>query len=306
MTTHFTTTESYPQSFANAVELPERQARVVDISRYWRTGGIDWPRLKGNFDAVIIAAGVGFQADALLPEHTEKAEAHDIPYATFHIPDPAKDMAEQAQFYAEQPGVKGHRVFGDWEAPYRGSREPNQVEFLYYLTALDHHAEQNAGIYSRMEILKRMGLPDWLHGRDLWLAQYIYEFYADALQYRRFEPFLERYPMRVPPSANGTGLEENVVLWQFTEKGDARHYCARRLTEDPKYVYGMTNADLNVSTMEYRNFMKWCGWQQEPEPPPEPEPEKCCICQAWGRVKELADNAINKCGCTERSNLNDL
>jgi len=274
--TPFATTETYPQSFANATELPERKARIVDISRYWRTGGIDWPRLKENFDAVIIAAGVAFNGDVLLPEHTEKADEHDVSYATYHIPDPAKNMAEQAHFYAELPGVKTHRAFADWEAPYSGGKEPTAAQMLSYLMALDNSAEQTAGIYSRMEILKRMGLPVWLHDRDLWLAQYIYEFYVDAMQYRRFEPFLERFGMRVPPSVDGTGLEENVVLWQFTEYGDARFYCANRLTEDPKYVYGMTNADLNVSMMGYDAFMKWFNIGGVVEPPPTPQPCGCC------------------------------
>ena len=114
----FPTTDIYPITFADVVVLPERQARVVDISRYWRTGGIDWPLLKVNFDAVIIAAGVGFKSDVLLLEHTEKAVEHDVPYATFHIPDPAMDMAEQAHFYSELPNVKKCKVFGDWEPPY--------------------------------------------------------------------------------------------------------------------------------------------------------------------------------------------
>ena len=262
----------------NVFEQPERQARIIDISRYWRTGGIDWSLLKGNFDAVIIAAGVGFKSDVLLLEHTEKAVEHDVPYATFHIPDPAMDMAEQAHFYSELPEVKTHKVFGDWEPPYKGSREPDQVEFLYYLIALDGYTEQEAGVYSRIEIIKRMGSPDYLKKRDLWLAQYIYEIYTEAkkVKYRKFEPWLERYAWKLLPAVIGTGLEENVKIQQFTDFGDARFYCANRITADPKNVYGMTSADLNVSVGEYREFMKWFVMGAVvPEPPPEPEPTGC-------------------------------
>ena len=278
------------------------QARVVDISRYWRTGGIDWQRLKENFDAVIMSAGVGFNRDMLLEEHIGKSVEYDVPYATFHIPDPSKDMGEQAQFYAELPGVKTCKVFGDWEKPYQSGRLPDQVEFHYYLTALDSYAEQEAAVYSRMEIIKRMGSPDYLKERDLWLAQYIYEDYGARLQYSLFETFLEKFGMRLPPSVDGTGLEQNVKLWQFTEYGDARFYCANRLTSDPKYVYGMTKADLNVSVDEVSTFLAWFGGKQQLDPELEPEPplppvEPCCICKAWEIVSKLADNAIKNCNC---------
>ena len=268
------------------------QARVVDISRYWRTGGIDWPRLKENFDAVIMSAGVGFNSDVLLPEHTEKSIEHDVPYATFHIPDPSKDMAEQAQFYAELPGVKTCKVFGDWEKPYQSGRLPDQVEFHYYLTALDSYAEQDAAVYSRMEIIKRMGLPDYLKKRDLWLAQYIYEIYTETTKtkFRKFEPWLERFAWKLLPAVNGTGLEENVRIQQITDTGDARFYCANKYTADPKYVYGMTNADLNVSVDEVSNFLAWFGGKQQPKPEPEPNPEtEGCVCDLLRKLMELCN-----------------
>jgi len=252
--------------------VEERQARVVDISRYWRTGGINWPLLAENFDAVIMSAGVSFKMDVLLPEHTELAEEHNVPYATYHIPDSNMNMPEQAQFYSELSGVKGHKVFADVEIPYTGGDLPTAAEMLSYLMALDNFTNQFSCIYSRIEILKRLGFPAWLFERDLWIAQYIYENYEDRIQYFKFEPFLDRFGMKVPPSVVGTGLEENVQLWQFTEYGDARFYCANRLTADPINVYGMTRADLNVSMLSCENFLDWFILGESI-----PEPEGCNV-----------------------------
>ena len=293
--TPFATTDSYPQSFANAVELPERQARIVDISRYWRTGGIDWPRLKENFDGVVICAGVGMRQDTLLVEHGELAKEHEVPYNTFHIPDPLQNMKEQAAFYVELPGVKDAKPWFDWERPYIGSRPPNAREALDYVLKLEILGH-TPGIYSRWDILVGAGLPSWLSLYYLWIARYLYEAPAYTSQYQRYEPFFEQRGWTLPKDTPDH-LRDNVIGWQISDRGDAQYYCANRLTADPINVYGMTNADLNVSIKPVGEFMKIFTGHSEPEPDPPPTPEPCCICKAWGTVRDLANNAIQNCKC---------
>ena len=52
-----TTTSMTPLPYALS---EEPQARWVDISFWYRTGGIDWSRLRNTVDGVIIRAGQGY------------------------------------------------------------------------------------------------------------------------------------------------------------------------------------------------------------------------------------------------------
>ena len=62
----------------------EPQARWVDISFWYRTGGIDWERLRDTTDGVIIRAGQGYYGyDELLTEHVDKANEAGVPYHTY-------------------------------------------------------------------------------------------------------------------------------------------------------------------------------------------------------------------------------
>lgn len=281
---------------AYAVE-PKRQARILDISRYWRTGGTNWEKVKLQFDGVVICAGIGMREDILLPEHIGYANEHKVPWATYHIPDPLQNMVEQAQWYAERPGgIKEKRMFADWERPYTSSREPTAAEMLAYLVRIKALAKLQPAIYSRWEILKRMGPPVWLSQFKLWIARYLWAS-GTELQYTRYEPFLAERGWKLPPEMYGTGLEGNVIGWQFTECGDAQYYAANRLTADPVYRYGMTNADLNVSTIPHDEFMAWFWPQGDTPDPVDPPVEPCCICKAWAKVRDIAVNAIENCQC---------
>jgi len=275
-----TLTPALHMMYSNEIVVSERQARIVDISRYWRTGGTNWPLVAENFDAVVICAGIGTRMDVLLPEHTELAEEHGVPYGTFHIPDPLVNMPEQAHWYLEQPGVRGHKQFFDCECPYVGSREPTSAEGKAYIEVLEDPA-----LYSRAGILKAMGLPSWLKNYKLWIARYLYEGPSYTEQYKTYEPFLEQRGWTVPPGMIGTGLEQNVIGWQFTERGDARFYAANRLTKDPVYVYGMTNADLNASIGDSSEFLRWFIGDEEPEP--DPEPTGCNVFMA--KIAKIVD-----------------
>lgn len=235
------------------------RAKIVDINRYFRTGGINWSNLKKNFDGCVICAGVGVRKDVLLDEHVEKSLEYGVPYTTYHIPDPLQNMVEQAYFYHELPGTKQHKRFGDWEIPYSGSREPTAAEFYSYLCKLEELDDDQPGIYSRMEILVRMGLPSWLKKYKLWLGQYLWDEkkYPLHVKYRYYDDFLAQREYVLPPSVIGTGMESSTVGWQLTDAADAQSYCANRLTNDPVNVYGMTNVSLSLSCIEKDEFMKW-------------------------------------------------
>jgi len=293
MTTIHPTSDNYPYSFADATEVP-RQARIVDISRYWRTGGIDWPRLEKNFDGVVIAAGVGFRKDVLLSEHVDCANAHNVPYNTFHIPDPLKNMTEQAQWYSEQYGVANAKPWFDNERPYIGSREPTKSEADEYQYALDNYHPLEPGEYSRWEILIRQGLSPRLKKHKLWIAHYLWDLdrlSEDVKTYQRYEPFFEQRALDYPPNTLDEYLD-SVIAWQITHTGDARYYCANEITKDPVYMYGMTNADLNVSTIPACEFMLMF-WQDEQEPPPPDDPEEPCkCCDVLKKIYELAKRYI--------------
>lgn len=239
-----------------------RRARILDNSRYWRMGGTNWPLVKENFDAIFICAGIGFREDILLREHIGYAKEHGVPFGTFHIPDPLQNMQEQARFYMELPGVADHPMVFDWERPYTASHEPSAGEAEEYLETLD-----TDWIYSRWEILDRIGKPSWLKSKKLIIARYLYEGPSYTNQYRRFEPFFEqRGP--VSPEMVGTGFESAVVAWQFTERGDARYYAANIYTKDPVYVYGMVNCDLTASVDDVDVFMGMMGSDGGEEDPP--------------------------------------
>ena len=300
MTTHFTSTDTYPYTYpytlVDATELPERQARVVDISRYYRTGGINWPRLKEQFDGVVICAGVGFREDILLPEHIGYAKDHGVPYNTFHIPDPLQNMDEQAHWYVELPGVKEAKPWFDNECPYKLSREPTREEADTYQYALDKYHPMAPGEYSRWEILERQGLSERLVMYHIWIAHYLYEGPEYKEKYKRYEPFFEQRAWRYPPNTPEY-LKPLVIGWQITDTGDARHYCANRLTKDPVYRYGMTNCDLNVSTIPHKEFMEIFTGQQEPEPPP-PNDDPCgcgVIIKETAVLLEQCADRLKKC-----------
>ena len=202
-----------------------RQARVIDIHEYWRTGGTDWARLKANFDVVGIRACVGEDVDELLVEHVDQAKAHGVPYYTYCVPLASLDPGYQAEFYLDQYGVgPAPKV---WDVEPTGGMMVNAVQARELFELVP-----SAWLYSNEYYLKQLGVPAWLQDVDVvWLAQYYYQVYP--FKYRKFEPFLDKYPWRQPSSAGRLGL--TATLWQFTDYGDARFYCANDVTDDPDW-----------------------------------------------------------------------
>lgn len=233
------------------------QARVVDIHRYYRTGGVDWYKLKVNFDAVIISAGVGMVANPLLREQVDGAIEHGLPYATYHIPSvAASSMATQAAHYLSLYGVSDALACIDIEPPSSKVRCVNESEAMIYIRELEDRTGYAPLLYSNPkyinEAIKR---PAWLRYYRLWLAQWPYEYWWLFKQYTGFESFLGKYAGQYPPYVRGSDLQASTVLWQFTCKGDAQALCASAYTADPVYKRGILDADLNVSTIDKAEFL---------------------------------------------------
>jgi GH25 family lysozyme M1 (1,4-beta-N-acetylmuramidase) len=248
------------------------QARIVDINVYYRMGGVDWEKLKSNFDAAILQAGVGLWANPLLGEHVEGAQAHGVPYMTYHIPNPlAGTMAEQVDFYLSLEGVKGARTCIDIEKPNRLTRCITEAEAHTYVRRIEAVTGCQPMVYTNPSILGTiLQGAAWLENYWLWVAQYYYEFgFPLYSKYTGYEAFLKRYANTGPAGVRNTLLQARTVLWQFTDKGNAQDLCARWLTNDPQYPRGITDCDLNVSTIEREAFLGLLsGVEPAPEPPP--------------------------------------
>jgi hypothetical protein len=93
----------------------------------------------------------------------------------------------------------------------------------------------------------------------LWIAQYLYDqeqLPQVKVQYRYFDEFTRDYANSLPPSVANTPLRDQVVLWQFSAKGDGRHYIYSALTESPSYPTGKKSADLNISLQGRDEFLQ--------------------------------------------------
>ncbi len=105
--------------------MAERQAFGIDINEYSRTGGIYYELAKahlltGNFDFIIIKAGLGLAESTLFPEQRQNIEFQQIPYATYHFLDPRWNIKDQMKSYVNWVGVEQSFYIIDIESPAAG------------------------------------------------------------------------------------------------------------------------------------------------------------------------------------------
>ena len=284
MTTHFTSTDTaYPVTFANHDEL-----YTVKIPKLERTMGIDVSRWQDDnstpqrmnftkaYDAgarfVFVKASQACWMDEDMLYNWKSAKDALLLRGAYLYLDWTRSAVEQAHFFCnlleKDPGELPPVV--DFE---RRKGVPNDAVDRLEIACniIEERLNKFAIIYTSPYYWREYGSEDeWWNLHDLWIANY-----------EVIKPY-------VPAPW------DKWTFWQWTDKGNGKLFGAES--------YGL---DMNWFNGSFDALIAYAG-ATLPEPPPEPEPEKCCICQAWGRVKELADNAINKCGCTERSNLNDL
>lgn len=222
----------------------ERQARIIDIHEYYRTGGINWNDASENLDALGIRANIGMRMDKLYLEHSEQAEKFDIDWFTWSVLDPAFPPDEQADYYTELPGVKSHRKCGDIEPV--GGVMPSEYQARKFFERVDLRGGELTWFYSNHNYTQKLGFPAWINGRVIWWAEYPYEY--PFIQYKYFDSYLEKNPWKIPKWAVRDGITP--TFHQFTNVGDARYYLANDQTQDPQWPVGIKGADLTVSLID--------------------------------------------------------
>jgi len=244
--------------------MTDRQALGIDINQYARTGGTNFGLAKdhieaGVYDFLILKVGLGFNKVDIFEEQMNGCIQHDIPYTTYHFPDPELNMKNQARKYVDWVGTKQRSYIVDIEKPRRDSRPPNRSEMLNYLGELERLINKKPILYSSIAILNSIGFTNDAKGYQLWIAHYLFMKSLWPLQkklYSKFGDFVKDHAREIPPAARGSGLENNVILWQFSDRGDGRFYLFNRHTNDPRYPDGMENADLNISISKRDDFME--------------------------------------------------
>jgi hypothetical protein len=233
-------------------------ARFIDPNRFYRKGGIDRAKLRaakdrGDCEALFVQAGIGMNMAATLEEQVQVASDLGMPHMTWHIPDYRYSIIGQAQAYLSWPGVAGHVLCGDIENVSTFVRHLNAAELKVYYSVLS--AQGETWLYTRVNILEAIfpnGIPALYDDTKYWIAQYIYENWLLRQQYQRYDGFVAKYDGKLPPAVMGSKLfasqnkRDQVMGWQFSEKGDAQYYLASAKTEDPVNKNGITVCDLNV------------------------------------------------------------
>ena len=244
--------------------MAERQALGIDVDDYSRTGGINYKLFKnhllaGESDFMIIKAGLGTNRSTIFNEQKQNAEFYGIPYITYHLLDPRKDIKGQAQNYVEWVGTDQPSYIMDVESPAEGVRPPNKAELRIYIDEMERLTNKQPVIYTRTNVLEQIGFLDEAKEYRLWIAQYlndVAQIPKKQVQYRFFHEFVRDFSDTLPPSVVEKPIEESVILWQFSEKGDGYFYVYNPITEHPKYTTGKKSADLNISIQGREEFLK--------------------------------------------------
>jgi len=247
--------------------MAQRQAKGIDISAWARTGGVNFKKVQrqiknGTYDFLIIKAGQGLVESATFLEQKKGAEEKNIPHTTYYFLDPNRNLAKQAKHYVDLVGQDAPSYIVDVELPYPesdGGRLPTRLELLSFLDELKVRIQKQPIIYSSIENLRQIRFLTAAKNYKLWIAWYPYDrsiLPYEKLQYNYFTDFLDDYEDTRPQTVVGTNLGKNVLLWQFSEKGDGYSYIFNKRTADPEYPVGKEKADLNISMQERDIFMR--------------------------------------------------
>jgi GH25 family lysozyme M1 (1,4-beta-N-acetylmuramidase) len=254
--------------------VDKRQALGIDIDNYARTGGTNFDLAakhirEGVYDFLIIKAGLGMGKSDIFDEQRKYAENAGIPFVTYHLPDPdapnkevpKNNMPQQARRYVDWVGKNQPVYIVDIELPKTDGtgRLPTRKELLQYLTEFKKLTGKSPILYTRIDILEKIGFINDAAQYDLWLAQYLYvksKLPAVQEKYRYIDDFLKDYQWTIPALGKWKNLAKNVILWQFTDKGDGPYYIYNQHTAHHKYKDGKKSADLNISIIGRDEFLK--------------------------------------------------
>jgi hypothetical protein len=250
--------------------MAERQALGIDTNEYARTGGTNIRKVKkhiktGVYDFLILKAGGGTVRNPIFNEQREQAERIGAPYSTYHFPVPGQDMKAQARSYIDWVGTEQRVYIIDAEKPRGGPRPPNKRELRTILDEVERLTKKQPVLYTRVSLLREIDFVNQASQYRLWIAQYLYDPALsdfpekDYVQYRYFQDFTRDHTRQHPPEVLKPDVEvlkDKVIMWQFTEHGDGRHYVYNRRTNDPVYPDGKLGADLNISLKGREEFMQ--------------------------------------------------
>ncbi|MBC8507805.1 MAG: nuclear transport factor 2 family protein [Anaerolineales bacterium] len=243
--------------------MTDRQALGIDINQYARRGGTNFGLARdhiqaGVYDFVIIKVGLGFNKVDIFDEQVNGCIQHDIPWTTYHFPDPELNMVNQAKKYVDWMGSNQKSYIVDIESPRVGTPPPTRNQMRSYLGELETLIGKKPILYSNIDVLSTIGFINDARQYPLWIARYLYIRRLWPLQkklYKKFDNFVDDHAWEIPSTATDVGLGEKVILWQFTHHGDGRFYIYNRHTNDPRFPDGMVNADLNISIKKRDEFM---------------------------------------------------
>jgi len=224
------------------------QARILDTSWWWGQRNVDPDKIRANFDAVGISAGVGNKPSDCLQDQIDTCETAGLLWFTFHIPHPGLSMAENARTYASYPRVRDGVMCADYEPPQTGVRCVNPAEGRQYRDLLQNITGRLSWSYINIDRLNTWSWPRWLMESPMWIAVYPYQVWPPFTLYKYFEPFLKKFAGKMPSKIANSIYRNNCAAWQFTKKGDAQKYAAR-----PGSV---KECDLSVSTIEKVQFLE--------------------------------------------------
>jgi hypothetical protein len=214
---------------------------------------------RGSYDFLIIKAGLGTFRSPIFDEQKQNVELNEIPFATYHLPDPEHDMRIQAQKYVDWVGTQEPAYIVDIESPGKDKRPPSRGEVLRFIDELVKLTNKQPILYSRVSLLNELGLLNDAKQFRLWIAQYpwdISKLPSMKMQYQYFHDFTRDFSEMLPPAVHRSGIADNVILWQFSEKGNGPYYIYNPKTAHPKFTVGMKQADLNISIKGRDEFME--------------------------------------------------
>uniref|UniRef100_A0A6M3L881 Putative glycoside hydrolase n=1 Tax=viral metagenome TaxID=1070528 RepID=A0A6M3L881_9ZZZZ len=223
--------------------------QVIDLSYYYRTGGVSSGKTIASFDAAYIRAGQGTHGykDPCYDEFFDQF-AGVLPRGSYFLFDGNKTVNTQAaQWLAFTEGRRGEMLLAaDFEQRYNHTSSQaqafvEQVEQVFGMPAL---------VYCNPAVIARWGYPRWLTERPIWLAWYLYDTdkYPDLEKYEYYAPFYAQRGGRVPPLGSAYNyLVDSIALWQFTDKADGLHYAANAKTADPANTQGIKAIDINAT-----------------------------------------------------------
>ncbi len=250
--------------------MTNQQGRIIDINRWYRTGGIDYPKLKESVqpqNVVIIQACAGTHENELLEEQAEGCLSVDIDIETFGVPAAWKDPVSWADYYMSLPYVMDNPKWIDNEPT--GGTQVNQYQLRKIKERIDSRSKGPAGYYSNYPYTNNVGNPAFIKDMDVWWAEYpLHWRLVGWYQYQYFHTYEADKAWWLPKWASRLGITP--IVHQFTEKGRAQHYGAKPFTDDPDNKVGIQSMDLSLTLIdddEYRT-RRFTPYKDVPPVPP--------------------------------------